>query len=61
MKDAELTATEMERFKFAEDASSNLFGWESSSGVPGHHVRKFSPLAQYLSKKLDRRVDLKEP
>ena len=60
MKDAELTATEMERFKFTEDASSELL----RMGIiplesPAIMFRKFSPLAEYLSRKLDRRVDLK--
>ncbi len=60
MKDAELTATEMERFKFTEDASDDLL----RMGIiplesPAIMFRKFSPLAEYLSRKLNRRVDLK--
>jgi phosphate/phosphite/phosphonate ABC transporter binding protein len=60
MKDAELTATEMERFRFTQDASSDLL----RMGIiplesPAIMFRKFSPLAEYLSKKLGRRVDLK--
>jgi phosphate/phosphite/phosphonate ABC transporter binding protein len=60
MKNAELTATEMERFKFAEGASSDLL----RMGIiplesPAIMFRKFSPLAEYLSKKLNRRVDLR--
>ncbi len=60
MKDAELTATEMERFKFSEDASTDLL----QMGIiplesPAIMFRKFSPLAEYLSRKLGRRVDLK--
>ncbi len=60
MKDAELTTTEMERFKFTEDASSELL----RMGIiplesPAIMFRKFSPLAEYLSRKLGRRVDLK--
>jgi len=60
MKDAELTATEMERFKFTEDASSEFL----RMGIiplesPAIMFRKFSPLAEYLSRRLNRRVDLK--
>jgi phosphonate transport system substrate-binding protein len=60
MKDAELTATEMERFKFTEDTSSELL----RMGIiplesPAIMFRKFSPLAEYLGRRLNRRVDLK--
>ncbi len=60
VKDAELASTEMERFTFFEDASSGLL----RMGVvplesPAVMFRKFTPLAEYLGKKLNRRVDLK--
>jgi phosphate/phosphite/phosphonate ABC transporter binding protein len=60
VKDAELTSTEMERFIFMEDTSAGLL----RMGVvplesPAVMFKKFTPLAEYLSKKLNRRVDLK--
>ncbi|MDH4231031.1 MAG: phosphate/phosphite/phosphonate ABC transporter substrate-binding protein [Nitrospirota bacterium] len=60
VKDAELASTEVERFKFFEDGSSGLL----RMGVvplesPAVMFRKFTPLAEYLGKKLGRRVDLK--
>jgi len=60
VKDAELTSTEMERFTFMEDTSAGLL----RMGVvplesPAVMFKKFTPLAEYLSKKLNRRVDLK--
>jgi phosphonate transport system substrate-binding protein len=60
MKDAELTVTEMERFKFAEELSTGLL----RMGIiplesPAIMFKKFSPLAEYLSKQLQRRVDLR--
>jgi methyl-accepting chemotaxis protein len=60
MKDAELTATEMERFKFTGDISTGLL----RMGIiplesPAMMFKKFSPLAEYLSRKLVRRIDLK--
>jgi hypothetical protein len=53
VKDAELASTEMERFTFFEDASSGLL----RMGVvplesPAEMFRKFTPLAEYLGKKL---------
>ena len=50
----------MERFKFTEDTSTDLL----RMGIiplesPAIMFRKFSPLAEYLSRKLGRRVDLK--
>jgi methyl-accepting chemotaxis protein len=60
VKDAELASTEMERFKFLEDTSTSLL----RMGVvplesPAVMFKKFSPLAEYLSRKLKIRVDLK--
>jgi methyl-accepting chemotaxis protein len=59
-KDAELASTEMERFTFADETASGVF----RMGVvpleaPAVMFKKFSPLAEYLSKVLKRRVDLK--
>jgi len=60
-RDVELASTEMERFKFA--------GGEAVSGVlrmgvvpiesPAVMFKNFSPLAEYLSRKLHRKIDLK--
>ena len=60
MKDAELAVIEIERFKLREDTSSGLL----RMGIvplesPAVMFKKFSPLAEYLSKRLRRRVDLK--
>jgi phosphonate transport system substrate-binding protein len=60
MKDAELTATEMERFKFVEETSADLL----RMGIiplesPAIMYKKFRPLAEYLSTKLHRRIELK--
>ncbi|MEW6107889.1 MAG: phosphate/phosphite/phosphonate ABC transporter substrate-binding protein [Nitrospirota bacterium] len=60
LKDSELTVTEMERFKFTEDTSIGLL----RMGIvplesPAEMFRKFSPLAEYLGRKLNRRIDLK--
>lgn len=60
VKDAELASTEMERFKFTKDSSTALL----RLGVmplesPAVMFRKFSPLGEYLSKKMNRRIDLK--
>ncbi len=60
-KDAELVSTEMERFKFA--------GGDAVAGVlrmgvvpldaPAVMFKNFSPLAEYLSRKMKRKIDLK--
>lgn len=60
VKDAELVSTEMERFKFTEDREAALL----RLGVmplesPAVMFRKFSPLGEYLSKKVNLRIDLK--
>ncbi len=60
LKDAELTVIEMEKFKFAEDTSSALL----RMGVvplesPAVMFKKFMPLAEYLGKKLKKKIDLK--
>lgn len=59
-KDSELTVTEMERFKFSDDVSAKLL----RLGVvpienPSEMFKKFTPLAEYLTKKLKIRIDLK--
>lgn len=60
LKDAELAVTEMERFKFTEDISGNLF----RMGIiplesPAVMFKRFTPLAEYLSTKIDKRIDVK--
>ncbi|OGW27115.1 MAG: hypothetical protein A2X59_04615 [Nitrospirae bacterium GWC2_42_7] len=59
-KDAELTVLEVSKFKFSEDTSIGLL----RMGIvplesPAEMFKKFSPLADYLSKRLKRRIDLK--
>ncbi len=60
MRDAELAAIEMERFTFAEGTSAGLL----KMGIvplqaPAVMYKKFSPLAEYLGKKLKRKIELK--
>ncbi|GAB4490561.1 MAG: hypothetical protein OHK006_23550 [Thermodesulfovibrionales bacterium] len=60
LKDTELVATQMEKFRFSDDADTGLL----RLGVvpietPAVMFKRFSPLAEYLSKQLNRRVDLK--
>ncbi len=60
LKDAELTVTEMERFKFAADSVRDIL----RLGIiplesPAVMFRRFTPLADYLGKKLGRKFDLK--
>jgi phosphate/phosphite/phosphonate ABC transporter binding protein len=60
LKDSELAVTEMEKFTFAEDAFANVL----RMGIiplesPAVMFKRFSPLAEYLGKKLYRRIDLK--
>jgi phosphate/phosphite/phosphonate ABC transporter binding protein len=60
LKDAELTVTEMERFKLSADAGQDVL----RMGIiplesPAVMFRKFTPLAEYLAGKLARRIDLK--
>jgi phosphate/phosphite/phosphonate ABC transporter binding protein len=60
LKDAELAATEMEKFIFAEDTFTGIL----RMGIiplesPAVMFKKFSPLTDYLGKKLSRKMDLK--
>lgn len=60
LKDAELTVLEMERFKFSADTSSGLL----RMGIvplesPAVMFKKFSPIIDYLGKRLGRKIDLK--
>ncbi len=60
LKDAELTVLEMERFKFAADTSGGLL----RMGIvplesPAMMFKKFSPIIEFLSKRLGRKIDLK--
>ena len=59
VKDAELASAEMEHFIFVEDTSTALRLGVMPMGSPAVVFRKLSPLAEYLSKKMDRRIDLK--
>jgi len=61
-KDAELISTEMERFKFAGEQAAS--GGVLRMGVvpldaPAVMFKNFSPLAEYLSRKMKRKIDLK--
>jgi phosphate/phosphite/phosphonate ABC transporter binding protein len=60
LKDSELAITEMEKFTFPEDVSAELL----RMGIvpletPAVMFKKFSPLAEYLRRKLSKRIDLK--
>ncbi len=60
MRDAELAAIEMERFKFAEEAAAGVL----KMGIvpiesPAIMYKKFSPLADYLSKSLKKKIELR--
>ncbi len=60
LKDAELTVTEMEKFTFASDTGLGVL----RMGIiplesPAVMFRRFTPLADYLAKRLGRRIDLK--
>jgi phosphate/phosphite/phosphonate ABC transporter binding protein len=60
MKDAELTVMEMEKFKFAADAGQGVL----RLGIiplesPAVMFRRFTPLAEYLGRRLGRKIDLK--
>ncbi|MGC2064224.1 MAG: phosphate/phosphite/phosphonate ABC transporter substrate-binding protein [Thermodesulfovibrionales bacterium] len=60
LKDAELTVIEMERFKFSADSSGALL----RMGIvplesPAVMFKKFSPIIEYLGKRLGKMVDLK--
>ncbi len=59
-KDAELASIEMERFRFAGEQGADLL----RMGIvpiqsPAVMFRSFSPLVEYLSRKLGRKIDLK--
>ncbi|MFA5846600.1 MAG: phosphate/phosphite/phosphonate ABC transporter substrate-binding protein [Thermodesulfovibrionales bacterium] len=60
LKDAELIDTEIKRFKFSEGKGKTVirFGVVPLES-PAEMFMKFSPLAEYLSKKLNRKVELK--
>ncbi|MBI4689818.1 MAG: phosphate/phosphite/phosphonate ABC transporter substrate-binding protein [Nitrospirae bacterium] len=60
LKDAELIDKEIMRFKFSEDKRRDLirFGVVPLES-PAEMFMKFSPLADYLTKKLGRKVELK--
>jgi len=58
-KDAELLNAEMERFKFSGEKGQSLRFGVVPLQDPSVMFRKFTPLSEYLSKKLSRRVDLK--
>lgn len=59
-KDSELAVIEMEKFKFTEDTAAGLL----RMGIipletPAEMFRKFTPFTEYLTKKLNKRIDLK--
>ena len=58
-KDAELLKAEMERFKFSGERGHSLRFGVVPLQEPSVMFRKFSPLSEYLTKKLNRKVDLK--
>lgn len=62
-KDAELASTEMERFKFAGEQDASTGGVLRMGIVPietpALMFKHFSPLADYLSRKMKRKIDLK--
>ncbi len=60
MRDSELAAVEMERFKFAEETVAGVL----KMGIvplesPAVMYKKFSPLAEYLSKRLKKKIELR--
>jgi len=57
-KDAELVDKEIGRFRFSEEAGLLKFGVVPLES-PAEMFMKFTPLADYLTKKLGRRVELK--
>lgn len=59
VKDAELTVLEMERFRFAQDTGGALRLGIVPLEAPAVMFKKFSPLADYLSARLKRKIDLK--
>lgn len=58
-KDAELLKAEMERFRFSAERGHSLRFGVVPLQEPSVMYRKFSPLSEYLSKSLGRKIDLK--
>jgi phosphate/phosphite/phosphonate ABC transporter binding protein len=58
-KDAELLNAEMERFRFSSARGNTLRFGVVPLQEPSVMFRKFTPLSEYLSKKLGRKIDLK--
>lgn len=58
-KDAELLKAEMERFRFSGKSGQSLRFGVVPLQEPSVMFRKFTPLSEYLAKKLDRKVDLR--
>jgi len=58
-KDAELLKAEMEKFRFSAERGYSLRFGVVPLQEPSVMFRKFSPLSEYLTKKLGRKVDLK--
>jgi phosphonate transport system substrate-binding protein len=58
-KDAELLKAEMERFKFSAERGYSLRFGVVPLQEPLLMFRKFSPLSEYLTKRLGRKVDLR--
>lgn len=58
-KDAELLRAEMERFKFSGERGHSLRLGVVPLQEPSIMFRKFTPLSEYLARKLGRKVDLK--
>jgi methyl-accepting chemotaxis protein len=58
-KDAELLRAEMERFRFSAKIGHSLRLGVVPLQEPSVMFRKFSPLSEYLGKRLGRKVDLK--
>lgn len=58
-KDAELLEAEVERFRFSEQSGHALRFGVVPLKEPSEMFRKFTPLAEYLSRSIGRRIDLK--
>lgn len=58
-KDAELLKAEMERFRFSEKRGLSLRFGVVPLKEPSEMFRKFTPLSEYLGRKLGRKIDLK--
>jgi phosphate/phosphite/phosphonate ABC transporter binding protein len=59
LKDEELTVIEMEKFKFPEDTSGVLRMGIVPLESPAVMYKKFTPLAEYLGKRLGKKIELK--